>query len=242
MTRRTGAAEPAPDTWPSRITRAFALDDVAVRPGRIHCDTCGRDATGRVVDAYAGVFNQETEIVEDDGRRYIESIDPAAWNKRLTDLSRGRSGVAAVSVFYHHGKTLYDTPSESGSHVLGHPLAIRSDHYGLLTSTHYGTTPHADSVFTDLVEGNVRGHSFTGRIFRSDPDRVPRATRGASLPKVRRQELGLDEYGPTPMPFYAGADTVAVRGGSQPEPAAVVAGSQADIARKIRTARELGRV
>lgn len=248
--KKMGIGEPAAmgradrlDSWPTRITRAFALEDVAVRPGRITCDTCGRDATGRIVDAYAGVFNQDAQIVEDDGRRYIETIDPGAWNRRLENLSRSRTGLKAVGVFYNHAKTLYDTPSESGSHPVGHPMAIRADHYGLLTSTHYGTSPHAQSVLTDLIEGNLSGHSFTGRIYRSDPDRVPRAVRGGSLPKVRRLELGLDEYGATPLPFYEGADTVAVRAQSAeepPEPVATI--SQADIVRKIQAARLMGRV
>src|SRR5204862_2802804 len=102
----------------------------------------------------------------------------------------------------------------SASHPVGHPMAIRADQYGLLTSTHYGTTPHADSVFTDLRDGNLTGHSFTGRIVRSDPDRPPRASRGGPLPRVRRLELGLTEYGATPLPFYEGPEFVAVRTGS----------------------------
>lgn len=243
-TEMTAAAGTRP--WPNVITRAIALDDLGVRPGRITCDTCGRDATGRIVDAYAAVFLTEAEIVDDHGH-YVEDIDPGAWNKRLSDLSRARSGLRDVGVFYHHGKTLYDTPSELGSHPVGHPMAIRSDGHGLLTSTHYGTSDVAERTFTDLVEGNLTGHSFTGRIVRSNPERLPRAQRGAALPKVRRLELGLAEYGPTPLPFYEGAQMVGQRadqlGDNDAGERTAHAGlSQADIARKIRLAEITGRL
>lgn len=205
--------------WPSVITRATALDDLSVRPGRITCDTCGRDATGRIIDAYAGVFSQEAEIT-DGGGHYIEEIDPSAWTRRLDHLSRSRLGLRDVGVFYHHGMTLYSTPSEIGAHPVGHPMAIRADNHGLLTATHYGTSDHAVRTFTDLTDGNVTGHSWTGRIIQSDPPRIPRAARGGSLPKVRRTELGLAEYGPTPLPFYSGAVLVGQRaaqfGGADP--------------------------
>lgn len=248
----TGAGTDNRRPWPNMITRATALDDLAVRPGRVTCDTCGRDATGRVIDAYAAVFNQEAEIHDEQGH-YIEEIDAGAWNKRLSDVSRSRMGLRDIGVFYHHGMTLYSTPSELGSHPVGHPLAIRADGHGLLTSTHYGTSDVAERTFTDLVEGNLTGHSFTGRIFTSDPPRVPRAQRGGSLPKIRRKELGLAEYGPTPIPFYAGAQMVGQRadrlgtaaagdqGGPDGQPGPAVL-SQADIARRIRLARLTGKL
>lgn len=203
--------------WPASITRAVALDDMSVRTGEITCDTCGRRATGRVIDAYAGVFNQEAEIF-DEGGHYIEEIDPAAWSRRLDHLSRSRGGLRDVAVFYHHGMTLHGTPSELGSHPVGHPMAIRADNHGLFTSTHYGSTDVAERVFTDLIEGNLLGHSFTGGIYRSDPPRVPRRRVGDGLPKVRRLEMGLVEYGPTPTPFYTGAQMVGQRAytGSRP--------------------------
>ena len=216
--------------WPSRITRSFALEDIGVREGRVKCDTCGRDATGRVVDAYAGVFNQTAIIVDDDGTLYEEDIDPAAWNKRMADISRSRNGLRSVQVFYNHGKTLEGTPSESASHPLGHPMEIKTDKYGLLTSTHYGTTDIADRVLTDIKDGNISGHSFTGGIYRSDPPRKPRAFRGGPTPRVRRLELGLDEYGPSPLAYYEGAGLVAVRAGAAPGPEPEGGTTPADLA------------
>lgn len=194
--------------WPQVITRAVALDDASVRSGRVICDTCGNDATGRMVDAYAAVFGQEAEISDEHGH-YVEDIDVTAFNKRLADLSRSRGGLRDVAVFFNHAKTLYDTPSEAFSLPVGHPAAIRSDGHGLLTSTHY--TSNGEKILQGIKDGDFTGHSFTGRIIRSDPQRVPRASRSGSLPRVRRLELGLTEYGPTPLPYYAGAQLVSVR-------------------------------
>jgi phage head maturation protease len=180
--------------------------------------------------------------VDDGHGPYLEVIDPTAWNKRLADVSRSKAGLRAVAVFYHHGHTLYDTPSELGSFPVGHPLAIRADAHGLLTSTHYGTSDIGEQVLTMLKDGDLTGHSFTGRIVRSDPPRVPRASRAGELPRVRRLELGLDEYGATPMPVYAGAQAVAARAASLAGPPADDGPSQADIERKIRLAAFFGTV
>lgn len=163
-----------------------------------------------------------------------------------------------VSVFYNHGKTLYDTPSEMGSVPLGHPAAMRADSGGLVTTTHYGTSPFADQILSMIRDGDISGHSFTGRIFRSDPERVPRMTRGGDLPRVRRLILGLSEYGPTPQPYYETAQVLAVRstqatgehsddGAVPPAPPSPTetgseeqqvlhSGRQADLARRIRRA------
>lgn len=210
MAQTTSAAINEPLPWPNMITRSFAVDDAAVRSGRLTCESCGLDATGRMVDAYAAVFGEETEVRDDHGH-YIESIDRAAFNKRLGDISRSAAGVRAVNVYYNHALTVHGSPSEIASVPVGHPSVIRADGRGLLTSTHYSRDPFADRILNGIIDGNIGGQSFTGRIIRSDPDRVPRIHRGGDLPRVRRQELGLAEYGPTPQPYYAGALTVAVR-------------------------------
>lgn len=198
--------------FPQTITRALAMDDVSVRSGRITCETCGQDATGRMVDAYAAVFGEPTEIRDEHGH-YIEELDRTVFNKRLADLSRSRAGMRDVGVYYNHAKTLYDTPSEAFSIPVGHPSAIRADGHGLLTSTHY--TSNGEKILQGIRDGDITGHSFTGRIVRSDPQRVPRVSRSGDLPRVRRLELGLTEYGPTPLPYYAGAQLVTVRSSSQ---------------------------
>lgn len=205
--------------WPVTIRRSAVIDDAAARPGRIHCDTCGRDATGRVIDAYAGVFGVTVEINDEFGH-YTEELMPYAWNKRLADLSRSRQGLRGVGVFANHGMTLHGTPSETGTTPVGHPLSIAIDGHGLLTATHYGTSDVGERAFRSLMDGDVSGHSWTGRLIDSDPPRVPRAVRGAALPHVRRKELGLDEYGPTPIPYYTDAVMVGARARVGEPPAA----------------------
>lgn len=200
----------SPGAWPGVITRAYVLEDASMRTGRVTCETCQRDASGRMVDAYVAPFNEAAEINDDHGR-YIEDIDPSAWNKRLADLQRSSAGVRSVGVFYHHGQTLYGTPSEIASVPVGHPAVLRADAHGLFSSTHYSNDPFADRILQGILDGNIGGHSFTGRIIRSDPDRVPKVRRGDTLPRVRRLELGLVEYGPTPTPCYIGTPVVAVR-------------------------------
>jgi hypothetical protein len=69
----------------------------------------------------------------------------------------------------------------------------------------------ADAVIEAIRDGQIRGYSFRGRIYKSSPQRVPRASRGGQLPTVTRTELGLGEYGPTPTPAYADAGILAIR-------------------------------
>jgi HK97 family phage prohead protease len=239
--------------WPATLTRAYALDDIAVQAGKVTCERCGRDATGRLVDAYASVFDQPTEVQDGQGH-YLEEIDRASFNRTIDH------GYRYVNVFYNHGATLHGTPSELHSVPLGHPSVIRSDGRGLLTTTHYGAHDVGERILEAIRGGDVGGHSFTARIVRSDPQRVPRVRRGGELPRVRRLELALSEYGPTPMPYYTDAQVVAVRSAmtgqhSDPGPAGtapplrtgglgaedphllVHSGRQSDLARRIATAR-----
>lgn len=202
--------------WPAYITRSFSIDDASVRSGHAVCQTCGQDATGRLVDAYAAVFNEPTEIRDDNGW-YIEELDRSAFNRTVEQIQRSNVGLRAVSVFFNHGETIYGTPSEQGSRPLGHPSHIAPDGRGLLTTTHYGRSAYAEEILQDVRDGNLSGQSFTGRIIRSDPERVPRVRRGSDPPHVWRRELGLKEYGPTPLPYYAGAQMLAVRSQNSPD-------------------------
>jgi phage head maturation protease len=249
MTTTATAGTTSEQAWPTMITRAYAIDDAGVRPGKITCETCGRDATGRMVDSYAAVFGEEA-LIDDDMGPFLEHIDSKAFNRTIDLITRSAKGLRSVLVTYHHGKTLYDTPSDAGSVPLGHDSAIRADSRGLLTSTHYGNDEFATRILQGVIDGNIAGNSFTGRIIRSDPARRARGRHGSPPPKVRRLELGLSEHGPTPLPYYTGADVVAVR--AQTLDAGDDAGillppqetvlSQADIARRIRVARQLGRL
>jgi len=195
------------DPWSDFITRAMPLDDLSVRSGHVTCERCGKDATGRMVDAYAAVFNVSAEIRDRQGH-YNEIIDPVAFNRTIKNEAH-RTGV-----YYHHAMTLHGTPSGEGSFPLGHPSSIRTDQRGLLTSTHYSANDVGDRALILIKEGTITGQSFSGQIRRSDPQRIrsPLGPRpDGSLPTVRRLELGLREYGPTPSPAYTEAQILATR-------------------------------
>lgn len=195
----------------SDITRAFPLEDI-----RILSRADGGDfADGRTVEAYAAVFDVEAEIMDHEGH-YLEKIDRAAFNKAIRDAApQGSRTTWGTKVFYNHGMTLHGTPSEQFSKTLGRTIDIKADSRGLLTVTRYNNTPLADEVLEMIRNGDITGQSFSGRIIRSNPARTGRAPYRANaagkLPVVRRLELGIREYGPTPIPAYATADVVGVR-------------------------------
>lgn len=184
--------------------RSFPLENIEIV----------RSTDGRTVEAYAAVFDSEAEIVDHQGH-YLEVIERTAFNKAVNDArpagSRSRWN---VGVFYNHGLTLHGTPSDRFSVPLGVTTDIKVEARGLLTTTRYSETPLADEILQAIKDGSVSAQSFTGRIMRSNP--LPmggkyRSGRGGKLQTVRRTELGLREYGPTPFPAYADAAIVGVR-------------------------------
>jgi len=180
--------------------RSWALDGIEILRS-------GKGGDGRTVEAYATPFDVLTEISDRHGH-YNERIHRSAFDRQL-----GR-GLAGIGVYYHHGLTLHGTPSDLGSVPIGSPVEIRPDGRGLRTVTRYNTTPLADAVLAAIDNGDIRGYSFRGPIYKSNPERIPKARPGASgsaLPTVTRMALGLIEYGPTPTPAYADASIVAVR-------------------------------
>lgn len=185
--------------------RSFPLEDIRVRAG----------GDGRTVEAYAAVFDTPTEIHDQDGH-YLEVIDRRAFERTLNQLApAGSRSTWRVGVFYNHGRTLWGTPSERGSMPIGTPVEVKTDSRGLLTVTRYNRTELADEVLENIREGAITGQSFTGSFLRSDPGRAPRggwrADSGGKLRTVRRQEIALKEYGPTPFPAYPDAAVIGVR-------------------------------
>lgn len=192
--------------------RSFPLEDI-----KILTRAQGTEyADGRTVEALIAVFDRDAEIVDHEGH-YLENISRTAFDKAITESRpQGSRQVWRTGVFYNHGMTLYGTPSERFSVPLGSPRDIRITDHGLLTVTRYDEIPLADEILELIRSGSITGHSFTGRIIKSDPARPPRrggyARRNdGSLHRVRRLELGLKEYGPTPFPAYADAAVVGVR-------------------------------
>lgn len=185
-------------TEPILYARSWALDDIEILRGKDgHGD-------GRTVRAYAAVFDTPAEIHDQHGH-YIEQIHRTAFNRQIG------LGIDRVNVFYNHTLTAMGTPSDLGSVPIGSPMEIRPDGKGLLTLTRYNRSQLADSVLEAIRAGDIRGYSFRGRIFKSNPDRVPRARSRGALPTITRMELGLSEYGPTPNPAYAEAGILAIR-------------------------------
>lgn len=201
--------EPVTSVAGMLLTRSFALEDIHIQ----------RTGDGRTVEAYCAVFDSETEIHDHEGH-YIEVIDPTAFNKVIRDAApQGPRRSWNVGVFYHHGKDLYGGASERGSVPIGVPLEIRPDSKGCLTVTRYNRNPLAEEVLEAIREGAITGQSFTGRIVRSTPSLSGSQRRrggyqpdgNGRLQTVRRMELGLAEYGPTPLPAYRDPMLVGVR-------------------------------
>ena len=191
----------------SELFRSYPLEDYhIVRAGE-------GDSSGRVVEAYMTVFGEETEIHDHQGD-YREDIDRSAFNKRIADLERSRNGFGAAKVFYNHGMTIHGSPSDRYSMPVAVCEGIRVESRGPLTRSRYLDTPLGNEVLEMWRSGAVTAQSFTGAIIRSDPQ-LRRGEKyrpqGGQLPRVRRLELGLKEYGPTPFPAYQGAELVGVR-------------------------------
>jgi HK97 family phage prohead protease len=181
---------------PALFDRTFPLDDIQI----------SRSGDGRTVEAYAAMFEAPYEVRDQHGH-YMEVLSRSVFNRTLS----GGAGKSAMCL-YNHGMTVHGTPDMMGSVPLGTPLEIRPDGRGLLTVTRYNKGPFADQVLESIRNGDIRAQSFRGRIIRSDPNgRVPRQRYGQTLPTVTRHEMGLTDYGPTPIPVNAGAEIVAVR-------------------------------
>jgi HK97 family phage prohead protease len=183
---------------PTPYARSWALDDIQI------LRTADGYSDGRTVEAYAAVFDTPAEITDQQGH-YMEKIARTAFNRTLSH------GIERVGVFYNHGLTAHGTPASGpGSVPIGSPVEIRPDGKGLRTVTRLNRSETAEHVLEAIRNGDIKGYSFRGRIYRSSPNRVPR-TRSGSLPTVTRTELGLTEYGPTWIPAYPEAGILAVR-------------------------------
>jgi HK97 family phage prohead protease len=189
------------------LLRSYPLEDYhVVRAGE-------GDSSGRVIEAYATVFDEAAEIHDHQGH-YEEEIDRVAFNKRIADLERSRAGFAAAKVFYNHALTIHGTPSERYSMPVAVCEGVRAEARGPITRARYLDTPLGNEVLEMWRSGAISAQSFTGAIIRSTPELRPGGKyrpRNGQLTRVRRLELGLREFGPTPFPAYSGAELVGVR-------------------------------
>ncbi|HEY2060041.1 MAG TPA: DUF6582 domain-containing protein [Amycolatopsis sp.] len=191
----------------SELFRSYPLEDAHI------VTRAEGDGSGRLVEAYCAVFDDPAEIRDQEGH-YEEEIDRTAFNKRIADVERSRSGYGLVKVMYNHAMTIHATPSERFSVPCAVTRHISAESRGLLTRAFYPDTPLGNEVLELWREGGITAQSFSGQIVRSTPP-LRRGDRyrpsSGSLTRVRRLELGLREYGPTPFPAYSGAELVGVR-------------------------------
>jgi HK97 family phage prohead protease len=178
------------------FARTYALEGIEIKRG----------GDGRVVEAYAAMFNDPYEVHDEHGD-YMEVIHRSAFDRRL------KSGQMPL-VLWNHGMSLSGKPDALATVPLGTALEVRPDSHGLLTKARYNHTALADSVLEAIRAGDVKSQSFRGRIHASNPSRVPRVRPGESLPTVTRTELGLSDFGPTPVAVNSSARILAVRSSS----------------------------
>ncbi len=209
LTRSATLAPPAAGTF----VRSFAIQDA-----RILERAQGGD--GRTVEAYASVFDVPNQISDWDGD-YMEVIDSGAFKRSLAALKpQGGRTAWNVGVFYNHSRTVHGMSSDLFSLPIGTPVDIRADSTGLLTVTRYNNTPVAEQVLEAIRTDALRAQSFSGRVIRSKPELKPGEwyapdPETGELPTVRRMEIALREYGPTPFPAYEDAAITSVRAHSQ---------------------------
>jgi HK97 family phage prohead protease len=187
------------------FTRSVPFEEISIRS----------DGDGRVVSAYAAVFDTPAPIHDADGD-YIEVLDPAVFNKAISDARpAGNRKSWRIGVFYNHGMTIMGTPSDRYSMPCGKILDVAADGRGLWTEIRYHRSAVGDEVLENIREGTSGGYSFSGRFLRSNP-RIPRSGfqkdhRTGELPTVRRTESTLRELGWTPFPAYQEAEVMGTR-------------------------------
>jgi phage head maturation protease len=183
------------------LARIYPLEDIHI------LTRAEGDGSGRVVEAYATVFDQEAEIHDHQGH-YKEVIDRTAFDQVLNRISRTPGGLAAqVKVLFNHGRTIGGQEAPEFQLPLGKPLDVRPEARGLLTRT--------ERILSKIQAGTITAQSFVGGIIRSTPElRGPgdrHRARNGVLTTVRRTVLGLREYGPVLYPAYSGAEILGVR-------------------------------
>lgn len=190
---------------PVTFTRNVPLENISIRS----------DGDGRIVEAYAAVFGTPTKITDQDGQ-YEETLDPAVFNRAIANAApQGPRKSWQVGVFYNHGRTISNTPSERYSMPCGKVLDMKADDRGLWTEIRYHKTEVGEEVLENIRNETPGGYSFSGQFLRSSPG-VPRGGfrrdyRTGAWPSVRRTESTLRELGWTPFPAYPKAEVIGMR-------------------------------
>jgi len=174
-------------------SRGYPVTDLHVRS----------DGSGRVVEAYAAVFNTRAEVQDQDGH-YFEELSPKSFAKTIAERGLG------FGVLFNHGRTVDGAPNPEATVPIGVPLEVKSDERGVFTATRYLDNPLADRVLGAIKGGAIRAQSFSGRFVkstRSYPDGRARDV----LPVITRQEVSMREYGPAVFAAYEEAAILGTR-------------------------------
>ena len=175
------------------VERAFIMDDMHVRS----------DGSGRIVEAYAAVFNTRTEVMDQDGH-YNEELSPSSFTRTLQH--RGLN----FGVLFNHGRTIDGAPNPAGTMPIGVPLEVKTDEHGVFTATRYLDNPLANSVLDAIKNRALRAQSFSGR-FRRSVRSYPDGRSARALPLITRTEIEMREYGPAVFAAYEGAEILGTR-------------------------------
>lgn len=174
------------------VERQYVLDDLHVRA----------DGTGRIVEAYAAVFDTPAEIRDQDGH-YMENLAPTSFDRTIQHKGTG------FGVLFNHGRTVDGAPNPLATMPIGVPVEVKSDGRGVFTATRYLNNPLADQVLDGIRAGAIRAQSFSGRYTKSRRDLSTRARTG--LPTIHRLEVDMREYGPAVFAAYTDAAILGTR-------------------------------
>jgi HK97 family phage prohead protease len=178
------------------IVRTFTISDMTVRT----------EGDGRVVDAYASVFDVPYEIRDWDGH-YMEIFRKGAFKKTASEHKKKK--FRKLKVLFNHGTDIYGFPSDRFAMPIGNPERFEEDTKGLITSTRYAHSELADEVLDHIKENRIDSMSFA---FRSIQSKTIEAAAGSNdLPTIERLEVAVREYGPCIFPASADAEVVGVR-------------------------------
>lgn len=183
----------------------------ALRMGDVVELQASNDGPGTLAGYFAR-FGEQTEINNPAEGHFLETIAPGAFTKTLSDRGYDpttgllRAGGQHVPVLFHHG-----LDSAIGMRPLGVPSMIRQDGQGV-----YGEVPLDDTSYNRDLAASLKSGAL-GQSFRFRPVTARDVwTRSGELPQVTRGEVGLKEFGPTPIPAYGGS-TAGLRSGDVPD-------------------------
>lgn len=182
------------------LSRAFDLIDLQVRD-----DGQG----GRVVDAYASVFDVEYECWDWTDGHYMESFKKGAFEKTLRE--HRAKGFRKLKCLFNHGCDIHGWPSDRHSLPIGAPLDVKEDSKGLFTSTRFNESELGEEVFAQIASDPPTIDSYSFAFFPVQSNRIEPAKGSGDLPKVNRIEVRLREFGPCVFPANSAAEVQGVR-------------------------------